>query len=110
MTQRKRNLLVNEMVGNHDRYIRLVCDYLHVLPLAIMSRRRDSRTAMARHIVMWALYNHPDYSTPNIGWLMGRNSSCVHHAIIKVRDMVNMNLPCDREFIQAANLTKNINN
>ena len=106
MTQRKRNLLVNEMVGNRDRYIRLVCDYLHVLPLAIMSRRRDSRTAMARHIVMWALYNHPEYSTLDIGWLMGRNSSCVNHAVAKVRDMVNLNLPCDREFIQAANLTK----
>lgn len=106
MTQKRRNSLINEMVTNRDRYIRLVCNHLHVLPLAIMSRRRDERTAIARFIIMWALYNHPDYSTNDIGWLMARNHSSVYYGIAKINDMVKLNLPCDREFIQAANLTK----
>lgn len=97
---------IKKMTAMRDETLRMVCKELKVSPAAVMGKGRNPHIAMARHIVMWALYNHPEYSTLDIGWLMGRNSSCVNHAVAKVRDMVNLNLPCDREFIQAANLTK----
>ena len=84
-----------EMIAQRDEFIRLVCDELNVPAIDVMSKKRDARTSMARHIIMWAMHRYSTASSMQIGCLMGRDHASVLYGIGAVES--NMLMPYHKE-------------
>lgn len=78
------------MIDTRDQFLRLVCEELKISPLDVMSKRRDSRTSMARHLIMWGLHQYTEATTTQIGQLMGRDHATVCYGIGAVETNVTM--------------------
>lgn len=87
--------ITQQMLEVRDELIALVGERLDIHPNAILSRRRDARTTMARHIVMWSLYKATEASTTQIGAMMGRDHASVVYAIGEVYN--NMTMPYHKQ-------------
>jgi chromosomal replication initiation ATPase DnaA len=87
--------ITQQMLTMRDELIAQVAERLDMHPNAIMSRRREARTTMARHIVMWSLYKATEASTTQIGAMMGRDHASVVYAIGEVYN--NMTMPYHKQ-------------
>ena len=96
---------ITTMIADRNKCLSMVCALMGVAPVAVMGRKRDQRTSMARHIVMWALRLH-QYSLPQIGFLMARNHGGVYYAIRKVEDNIALNVAYNDELKQVTNIIK----
>lgn len=92
------------MIDTRDQFLRLVCDELKISPLDVMSKRRDGRTSMARHLIMWGLHQYPEATTTQIGQLMGRDHATVCYGIGAVE--INVTMPYHKEARQILTLIK----
>lgn len=92
------------MIDTRDQFLRLVCDELKISPLDVMSKRRDSRTSMARHLVMWGLHQYTEATTTQIGHLMGRDHATVCYGIGAVE--TNVTMPYHKEARKVLTLIK----
>ena len=96
---------ITTMIADRNKCLSMVCALMGVAPVAVMGRKRDQRTSMARHIVMWALRLH-QYSLPQIGFLMARNHGGVYYAIRKIEDNIALNVAYNDELKQVTSIIK----
>lgn len=82
--------ITQKMFSDHAAYLRLVCDEMKVSALDVMSKKRDQRTTMARHLVMWALHRFTDATSTQIGNMMCRDHASVLYGIGAVEDNLRM--------------------
>ena len=76
-----------QSVGYHpaSTVIRAVADYYAIAPDDITSKKRDLRTARARHIVMYLLRQQNHCNLTEIGKILGdRDHSTVIHGCEKI--------------------------
>ena len=72
--------ITDQMIRERDQWLALVSDLTGVEQQAIMGKSRVEGTAMARHLLCWALHTLRGYSYPMVGIMLGRNPSTVTHS------------------------------
>ena len=78
-------MLTQEMLEIRNEYLMLLNRLTGVPIDDIMSKRRHEDIAMARHLLMWALYDLYGYTTMEIGAMTRRHYTTVTYAV----NMVN---------------------
>lgn len=82
--------VTKQMAQDRDEFLKLVCDEMEVSALCVMSRKRDRRTSMARHLVMWALHKYSYATSTQIGAILGRDHASVLYGIGAVETVSKM--------------------
>jgi chromosomal replication initiator protein len=73
-----------------ESIIRAVASYFGLTPGALSGKKRDKKTVLARHVAMYLLREHNDYSLTEIGRMLGnRDHSTVLHAYAKISAEIN---------------------
>ena len=78
-------MLTQEMLEIRNEYLMLLNRLTGVPIDDIMSKKRHEDIAMARHLLMWALYDLYGYTTMEIGAMTRRHYTTVTYAV----NMVN---------------------
>lgn len=78
------------MPADVSRMIDAVAAKYAISRQAIMSRRRDAGTALARQIAMYCCLRATSHSKTRICELFGRKHSVIQHTQARVREMMNV--------------------
>lgn len=88
---------IKKMTAMRDDTLRMVCKELKVSPVAVMGKGRNPHIAMARHIVMWAL-QWQGLTQHEVGWLMARHHTSANYAMKKIRGIMSLDLPYQKQY------------
>lgn len=88
---------IKKLTAMRDNTLRMVCKELKVSPAAVMGKGRNPHIAMARHIVMWAL-QWQGLTQHEVGWLMARHHTSATYAMAKIRDLMSLDLPYQKQY------------
>jgi chromosomal replication initiator protein len=76
----------------NDDIVKAVAGYHGLTPNALIGKKRDKKTVLARHIAMYLLREHKDLSYSDIGRMFGnRDHSTVLHACDKIAADISTN-------------------
>ena len=87
---RPKDPITTEMLDVRNEYLMLIGEITGVPTDDIMSSKRHEDIAMARHLLMWALYSLYGYTTMQIGAMTRRHHTTVTYAVNMVN---NTHLP-----------------
>lgn len=88
---------IKKLTAMRDDTLRMVCKELKVSPAAVIGKSRNPHIAMARHIVMWAL-QWQGLTQHEVGWLMARHHTAVTYAMRKIRGIMSLDLPYQKQY------------